>query len=159
VVQLAERFPETTCLGIDLEPYSVELAQRLIAERGLADRCQARLQSVDGLGEEAAYDVVTSFLVVHELAPALKPAAFAAVARALKPGGYFVIFDEAYPETDEAMQTMPTRFAALAQWYELTWGNVVDSAATLRARCQEAGLELAEETSFSRFSIVVAVKP
>jgi SAM-dependent methyltransferase len=159
VVQLAERFPQTTCVGIDLEPYSVELAQRLIAERGLADRCQARLQSVDGLGEDGAYDVVTSFLVVHELAPALKPAAFAAVARALKPGGYFLIFDEAYPETDEAMQTMPTRFAALAQWYELTWGNVVDSAATLRARCQEAGLELAEETSFSRFSIMVAARP
>jgi SAM-dependent methyltransferase len=105
---------------------------------------------VDGLGEDATYDVVTSFLVVHELAPALKPAAFAAVARALKPGGYFLIFDEAYPETDEAMQTMPIRFAALAQWYELTWGNVVDNATTLRARCQEAGLELAEETSFSR---------
>jgi cyclopropane fatty-acyl-phospholipid synthase-like methyltransferase len=43
MVQLAERFPETTCVGIDLEPYSVELARRLIAERGLADRCQARL--------------------------------------------------------------------------------------------------------------------
>ena len=53
VVQLAERFPRTTCVGIDLEPYSVELAQRLIAERGLADRCQARLHSVDGLGEDA----------------------------------------------------------------------------------------------------------
>jgi Putative methyltransferase len=103
VAQLAGRFPETTCVGIDLEPYSVE--------------------------------------------------------RALKPGGYFLSFDEAYPETDVAMQTMPTRFAALAQWYELTWGNVVDSATTLRARCQEAGLEVAEETSFSRFSILVATKP
>jgi predicted methyltransferase len=93
---------------------------------------------------------------MREVAAALKPAAFAAVARALKPGGYFLIFDEAYPETDEAMQTMPIRFAALAQWYELTWGNVVDNATTLRARCQEAGLELAEETSFSRFTIMVA---
>jgi hypothetical protein len=36
---------------------------------------------------------------------------------------------------------------------------VVDSATTLRARCQEAGLELTEETSFSRFSIMVAAKP
>ena len=159
VVQLAERFPETTCVGIDLEPYSVELARRLIEERGLAGRCQARLQSVDELGEDGTYDVVTSFLVVHELAPALKPAAFAAVARALKPGGYFLIFDEAYPETDEAMQTMPTRFAALAQWYELTWGNVVDTRTALLARCQEAGLEVAEETSFSRFSILVARRP
>ena len=61
VVQLAERFPRTSVVGIDLEPYSVELARRLIAERGLEDRCSARLQSVDELGEDGAYDVVTSW--------------------------------------------------------------------------------------------------
>ena len=159
VVQLAERFPRTSCVGIDVEPYSVRLARRLIEERGLADRCQARAMSVDQLGEDGAYDVVTSFLVVHEIAPSLKPAAFAAVARALKPGGYFLIFDEAYPETDQALQTMPTRFAALAQWYELTWGNVVDTRTALHERCADAGLEVAEETSFSRFTITVAAKP
>src|SRR5215211_6783283 len=147
LVQIAERFQRTSCVGVDVEPYSVELAQRLIQERGLAGRCQARAQSVDRLGEEGAYDVATSFLVVHE------------VARALKPGGYFLIFDEAYPETDAALQTMPTRFAALAQWYELTWGNVVDTRTALHERCREAGFEVAEETSFSRFSITVAAKP
>ena len=159
VVQLAERFPEISCVGIDVEPYSVELARRLIAERGLADRCQARLQRADQLSEDATYDVATSFLVVHEIAPAAKPAAFAAVARALKPGGYFLIFDETYPETDEALQTMPSRFAALAQWYELTWGNVVGTRSELHDLCREAGLQVAEETTFSRFSILVAAKP
>jgi SAM-dependent methyltransferase len=158
VVQLAERFPETSCVGIDLEPYSVELARRLIDERGLAGRCQARLQSVDQLGEDGTYDVATSFLVVHEIAPATKAAAFAAVARALKPGGSFLVFDETYPETDEALRTMPSRFAALAQWYELTWGNVVGTRSELHALCRQAGLEVVEETSFSRFSILVAEK-
>jgi SAM-dependent methyltransferase len=159
VVQIAERFPATSCVGIDVEPYSVELAQRLIEERGLADRCQARAQSVDQLGEDGAYDVVTSFLVVHEIAPSLKPTAFAAAARALKPGGYFLIFDEAYPETDAALQTMPTRFAALAQWYELTWGNVVDTRTAVHELCRAAGLQVAEETTFSRFTITVAARP
>ena len=156
VVQLAERFPETSCVGIDVEPYSVDLARRLIVECGLADRCQARLQSVEELTEDGSYDVATSFLVVHEIAPAAKPAAFAAVARALKPGGYFLIFDETYPETDAALQTMPARFAALAQWYELTWGNVVGTRTELHALCRDAGLQVTEETTFSRFNIVVA---
>jgi SAM-dependent methyltransferase len=158
VVQIAERFPETYCVGIDVEPYSVELARRLIAERSLADHCEARVQSVDQLEEDGTYDVATSFLVVHEIAPSLKPAAFAAVARALKPGGRFLIFDEAYPETDEALRTMPTRFAALAQWYEVTWGNVVNTRSELHALCREAGLQVAEEAGFSRFHILVAVK-
>jgi SAM-dependent methyltransferase len=158
LVQIAERFPETSCTGIDVEPYSVELARRLIAERGLTDRCEALAGSVDQLTEDGTYDVATSFLVVHEIAPAAKPAAVAAVARALKPGGYFLIFDEAYPETDDALRTMPTRFAALAQWYELTWGNVVDTRSGLHALCRQAGLEVAEETAFSRFHIILAAK-
>jgi SAM-dependent methyltransferase len=156
VVQVAERFPDVSCVGIDVEPYSVDLARRLIAERGLDGRCQARLQDVEQLGEDGTFDVATSFLVVHEIAPARKPAAFAAVARALKPGGSFVIFDEVYPETDAALQTMPARFAALAQWYEVTWGNVVDTRSALHRLCQQAGLRVAEETTFSRFSIMVA---
>jgi SAM-dependent methyltransferase len=158
VVQLAERFPGVSCVGIDVEPYSVDLARRLLVERGLADRCQARLQSVDELEEDGSYDVATSFLVVHEIAPAAKPAAFAAVARALKSGGYFLIFDETYPETDAALRTMPARFAALAQWYELTWGNVVGTRTELHALCRDAGLQVEEETTFSRFNILVSVK-
>ena len=158
VVQLAERFPKISCAGIDVEPHSVDLARRLIAERGLADRCEARAQSADQLDEVGAYDVATSFPVVHEIAPALKPAVFAAVARALKPGGCFLIFDEAYPETDEALRTMPTRFAALAHWYEVTWGNVVNTRTELHALCREAGLQVTEETGFSRFHISVAAK-
>jgi SAM-dependent methyltransferase len=158
VVHLAERFPNITCRGVDLEPQSIDLARRLIAERGLADRCEAKLQSVDQLAEVGAYDVVTSFLVVHEIAPSLKEGGFEAVARALKTGGYFLIFDEVYPETDHGLRTMPSRFAALAQWYEVTWGNVVNTRTELLALCREAGLRVIEETSFSRFHILVAVK-
>jgi SAM-dependent methyltransferase len=158
VVQIAERFPAVSCVGIDVEPYSIDLAQQLILQHGLADRCDARLLSTDQLDEPETFDIATSFLVVHEISPALKQRAFSAIAGALKPGGYFLIFDEAYPETDQELQTMPTRFAALAQWYEVSWGNVVDTRSALHARCQEAGLRVTEETSFSRFSIIVATK-
>jgi SAM-dependent methyltransferase len=158
VVQIAEYFPKTHCVGIDIEPHSIELAQSLIRERGLSDRCEARVLGADTMLEEGAYDVATSFLVIHEIAPESKPSAFAAVARALITGGSFVIFDEAYPETDEELQAMPTRFAALAQWYELTWGNRVNTRTELHKLCNGAGLRVAEETTFSRFHIIVANK-
>jgi cyclopropane fatty-acyl-phospholipid synthase-like methyltransferase len=158
VVQFAERFPNAECVGIDIEPYSVKLAQDLIRDRGLDSRCQARVASVDQLGEEAAYDIATTFLVVHEIDPRLKQAAFAAVAAALKPGGSFLIFDEAYPETDADLQSMPKRFAALAQWFELIWGNKVNTRSELVSLCEGAGLKVAEEIGFSRFHIIVATK-
>ena len=159
VVQFAERFANADCVGIDIEPYSIELAQKLITERGLAERCEVRVASIEKLGETAAYDIATTFLVVHEIDPELKPAAFAAVAAALKPGGSFLIFDEAYPQTDTDLQTMPKRFAALAQWFELIWGNRVNTRSELIQLCNGAGLTVTEETSFSRFHIIVATKP
>jgi SAM-dependent methyltransferase len=158
LVQLAERFPKITCVGVDNEPYSIELARKLIAERNLAGRCEARLMDAQRLAEDGAYDVATSFLVIHEIDPKDKAGAFAAVARALKPGGQFVIFDETYPTTDAELRKMPARFAALAQWFELTWGNRLNTKPELAALCANAGLTLADDMTFSRFYVAVAEK-
>ena len=159
IVELARRFPASRVDGADIEPRSVELARARIAELGLDDRCQARLIGPDGLTDDARYDVITMFLVVHEIEPERKDDVLVAAARALAPGGSLVVFDEAYPDTDEAMRVMPSRFSTVAQWFELTWGNEIDTAAELRARCAKAGLRLADETTFSRFTILVAEKP
>jgi SAM-dependent methyltransferase len=159
LVQFAVRFPKVTCAGVDIEPHSIELARDLIAQHGLSDRCEARLAGAEQMTDPGAYDIATSFLVIHEIEPSLKPQVFQAVADALVPGGSFLIFDEAYPENDEDLRTMPKRFAALAQWYELTWGNRVNTRGELQALCEGAGLQVTEEMSFSRFHIAVATKP
>ncbi len=159
IVELADRFPSSRVDGADIEPRSVELAAARIARTGLADRCEARLLGPEGLTDVATYDVITTFLVVHEIEPDVKDGVIASAARALTPGGSLVIFDEAYPDTDEAMRTMPSRFTAVAQWYEATWGNRIDTAAVLRERVSKAGLRLTDETTFSRFTILVAEKP
>ena len=158
VVQIAERFMQARCTGLDIEPHSVALARDLIRQKGLEGRCEARVGSVE-LAESNTYDVITSFLVVHEIHPSLKKAAFADVARALKPGGFFLIFDEAYPEDDQALRSMPTRFAALAQWYEVTYGNRVNTRSELIDLCRGAGFEVDDERGFSRFHIILARKP
>jgi hypothetical protein len=46
-----------------------------------------------------------------------------------------------------------------AQWFELTWGTRIDPVTELRARCARAGLRVADETTFSRVTILVAEKP
>jgi len=156
LVHIAERFPNVRCVGVDTEPRSIELADALIRSRGLADRCEARLLGAESLAEEAAYEIATSFLVVHEISPPVKERAFSSIARCLVPGGRFVIFDEAYPETDEALRTMPSRFGALAQWFELTWGNRVNTRTELGELCRQAGMRVTDETTFSRFTILIA---
>src|SRR5918995_608816 len=74
--EVAEALKALPRIFLDLVlPRLPGLAQRLIAERGLAGRCQARHLSVDRLEEAEGFDVVTSFLVVHEIAPEAKPGA------------------------------------------------------------------------------------
>jgi SAM-dependent methyltransferase len=159
IVELAKRFPASRIDGVDIESRSIELAQERIAQEGLAERCSAWLIGPEGLSVDAAYDVITMFLVVHEIGPEIKDTVLSTAARALAPGGSLVLFDEAYPETDQASRTMPARFSAVAQWFELTWGNRIDTATELRARCARAGLTVADETTFSRFTIMVGEKP
>ena len=74
-------------------------AERIV-RHGLTERCSARLLGPEGLTDDGRYDVITMFLVVHEILPELKDRVLAAAARALAPGGSLVIFDEAYPDTD-----------------------------------------------------------
>jgi SAM-dependent methyltransferase len=159
IVEFGSRFSASRVVGVDLEPVSIRLARERIAAAGLADRCEARLLAGEGLTDAMAFDVATAFLVVHEIADDTKDEVFRAVTRALKPGGSFVIFDEVYPETDATARTMPTRFAAIAQWFELTWGNRIDTRTRLLERCAAAGLRVVDETMFSRFLILVAEKP
>ena len=61
--------PAPTCVGIYVEPYSIDLARQLIVERGLTDRGEVVAQSVD----QSARTAPTTFLwpalsSPHELA-------------------------------------------------------------------------------------------
>jgi cyclopropane fatty-acyl-phospholipid synthase-like methyltransferase len=156
---LAERFPRVTCVGIEIEPVSAGMARDLARSRGLEGRIDVRGAWEPASDFDGAFDVVTQFLVLHEIRPELKDAVLARCARALRPGGTLVLFDEAYPE-DVATARDPIRgFAVVAQWFELTWGNVINTRSEILALVQRAGLRPGPETELSRFRIVTAIKP
>jgi SAM-dependent methyltransferase len=158
MLEFAERYPGVRCVGIDVEPHSVRLARELIAAWGLADRAEARVvEGADWPAEFAgAFDLVTSFLVVHEIRPDLKSGVIGNCARALRPGGQLLLFDERYASTPAELRDPAVVFSVMAQWYELTWGNVVNTKEEIHALLAENGLQVVDETSLSRFYIVTA---
>jgi SAM-dependent methyltransferase len=161
IVEFAARHPGVRGVGIDVEPSSVRLARELIATRGLSDRVEAHV--VDGADWpaefESAFDLVTSFLVLHEIRPDLKSSVIGASARALRPGGQLLLFDERYASTPAELRDSAVIYSTMAQWYELTWGNVVNTKEEIHALLAENGLRVVDETSLSRFYIVTAEKP
>jgi cyclopropane fatty-acyl-phospholipid synthase-like methyltransferase len=160
VVELAERFPGVTCVGLDVEPTSISLAQTLILSHGLEDRVEARLVDGATLPEDltGAFDLVTTFVVLHEIWPPNKETVVAACARALKPGGIFLAFDERYADGPAELRDPTQILAVMAQWYEAHWGNIIDTQAEIKAMLERQGLRITDETGLSRFYIVTAEK-
>lgn len=160
IVEFAGRYPRVSCVGIDVEPTSVTMAKSLISTQRLGDRVEARL--VDGSQMpsefESAFDIVTQFLVLHEIHPSIKPQVIRGCAAALRPGGLLVLFDERYPSRPEDLRDVLQIYAVMAQWYEGTWGNTINTKEEIRGLISDAGLSVVDETHLSRFYIVVAEK-
>jgi hypothetical protein len=47
----------------------------------------------------------------------------------------------------------------VAQWFEMTWGNVVNTRSEILALLRDAGLQPGPETELSRFVILTATRP
>jgi SAM-dependent methyltransferase len=162
LVELAERYPGVRGTGIDVEPTSVAMARDLIRARGLEGRVGARLLAEGGAWPAelaGAFDLVTQFLVLHELRPDLKDGVIAACAGALRPGGQLLLFDERYPGSPAELRDPAQAFTVVAQWFELTWGNRMNTREEIHDLLARQGLRVTDETVLSRFYVVTAEKP
>lgn len=88
--RMAAAFPRSRFLGVDLAGEAIAAARAEAGDRGLRN-VRFEVHDVVELGREACFDLVTAFDAIHDQAdPA---AALAAVARALRGGGTFLMQD------------------------------------------------------------------
>lgn len=101
LMHLAEHYPASRFTGYDGAQEAVDAARAEAASRGLGNLRFERRDAA-ALGEEAAYDLVTTFDVIHDqVDPA---AALAGIRRALRPEGVYLMQDiDAH--TDPAQNT------------------------------------------------------
>jgi len=90
-VSIALAFPGVTVDGVDLDPGSIEAAQRVAVAEGVTDRVRFEVRDAATLAG-AGYDVATMFEMLHDLA---RPVEALRIAReALGPGGVVLVADE-----------------------------------------------------------------
>jgi SAM-dependent methyltransferase len=111
-VALCRRHPALRSVVLDL-PEAVEEAAPLLAAEGMGDRVTHRAGDAltDDLGD-SAYDLILAFSLVHHFDADTNRAFAARCARALRPGGLFVIGDLMRPES-------PQGASALDLFYDL----------------------------------------
>lgn len=89
---LQQRYPEAKITGVDLSPYFLSVAQQQAREKQFDIQWQHAAAEATGLPSHS-YDLVSAFLMFHELPQKPAKAIFQEAKRLLKPGGYFCLMD------------------------------------------------------------------
>ncbi len=123
MIRLAQAFPNCEFVGIEVDRFAVEDAQRGIKDNRLEDRVLALLVNAAGMDYDGEFDLVTMGFVLHEISAELKRTSLANCYRALKASGEIAILDFAYPETLEDFRSPKYSLGIMDQFFETTWGS------------------------------------
>lgn len=116
VVKLARAYPRCTVVGVDGDPHSIDLARQRVAAAGLADRVELICSPLEELSLTSPARLVINNISMHECRDIDRVAGN--VHRTLEPGGWFVISDFPFPDTDEALRTPAGRIMCGIQFFE-----------------------------------------
>jgi 2-polyprenyl-3-methyl-5-hydroxy-6-metoxy-1,4-benzoquinol methylase len=151
-IGLARAFPSATVDAFDLDPASVELAQRNVAEAGLADRVSVSLRDAADPRLAHQYDLVLVLEALHDMSRPVD--ALRAAKALLREGGTVLVVDERVaeafaPNGDEIERLMygwsilHCLPAGMAEQPSAATGTVM-RASTLRAYAGDAGFSSVE---------------
>ncbi|HAC64594.1 MAG TPA: SAM-dependent methyltransferase [Cyanothece sp. UBA12306] len=101
---LQETYPQAEVTGLDLSPYHLAVAQYRTQEKNLAINWVHGAAESTGLSD-ASFDLVSAFLLFHELPQKAAQNIFQEARRLLRPGGYFTMMD--MNPRAEAFKKMP----------------------------------------------------
>jgi ubiquinone/menaquinone biosynthesis C-methylase UbiE len=155
-----ERFPETDVWGIDVGAPMLRYGHMRAAENGLDINLSQRMAEDTGF-EDNSFDVVTAYILFHEVPTEETKKILAEVRRILRPGGVFFPVDfRTYT------QTRPSASGRFNQWWDHVHNNEVWTeeyrASDFIQLMTDAGLTVNEDapTLQKRFwNSVMATKP
>ena len=116
LVQLARAHPDVTIIGVDGDAHSIERARAAVDAAGVTDRVELHVSPLEEMHVDEPVDVVINNISMHECRDIDRVTE--RVLAALKPGGWFVISDFPFPDTDEGLRTVPGRLMSGVQFFE-----------------------------------------
>lgn len=147
LTQFAEEFPTCRVTGIEPLLYFIDSSRRLIQQRGLASRVQVEPAIGEQIASEQEFDLITMVQVFHELPDRAKADILRRCQRSLKPGGILLLVDRCSPETGADIRDRRFTMSILEQWFEVTWGNIVNTRSDIIRMLQDAGFTVTSDSA------------
>jgi trans-aconitate methyltransferase len=116
LVRLAAHYPACRIVGVDGDGHSVEQARKRIAEASLADRVSLVRSPLEELRLETPAALVVNNISMHECRDIDRVTE--RVLAGLEPGGWFVISDFPFPDTEQGLRSVPGRIMGAIQFFE-----------------------------------------
>lgn len=116
VVRLAEHYPACEIVGVDGDRHSLDTAAARVAAAGLHDRVSFVHSPLEELQLDWPATLVVNNISMHECRDI--DVVTRAVKASLEPGGWFVISDFPFPDSDEALRSGPGRVMSGIQFFE-----------------------------------------
>ena len=116
LVRLAAHYPDSPLVGVDGDRHSIDLATARIAEAGLAARVRLICSPLEDFEVPEPAALVVNNISMHECRDIDQVTR--SVHDALEPGGWFVISDFPFPDTDEGLRSVPGRVMGAIQFFE-----------------------------------------
>lgn len=147
IVRFAEEFPTCRVIGIEPLPYFVEYSRRLIQERGVQNRVQVEPVSGERIAFAQEIDLITMVQVFHELPDGAKLEVLRRCQHSLKPGGVLLLVDRCSPADGADLRDRRFTMSILEQWFEVTWGNIVNTRTEILRMLQDTGFTVTQENA------------
>jgi len=116
LIRLARQYPRCEIVGVDGDQHSIDEAGSRLADAGLADRVELICSPLEEMSIGRPAHLVINNISMHECRDIDQVAT--TVGAALEPGGWFVISDFPFPDTDETLRTPPGRVMSGIQFFE-----------------------------------------
>ncbi len=96
-ISIARAYPKVQVDAFDLDPSSIQAAERNASAAGVERRVRFTLQDAAALDAHEAYDLVVAFETVHDMARPVE--ALAVMRRLVRPDGFVIVADEKVGES------------------------------------------------------------
>ena len=116
VLRLAQAYPNCQVVGVDGDRHSIDQAQAAVQGAGVTGRVRLVCAPLEEMVLDEPVTAVINNISMHECRDIERVTEN--VKAALEPGGWFVISDFPFPDTDDGLRTVPGRIMCGIQFFE-----------------------------------------